>query len=1387
MAERSKGMPSLVLSNILSELETAQPDLEFADRVVVTGSGRALVPLAYGVVRRSEILAHARAAVDLAPQARSVVEIGGQDSKFILLDPDATIAPVRDYAFNDLCAAGTGAFLDQQAARLSLSIQELSEKAAKASRPAAVAGRCAVFAKTDMIHLQQKGVPQDEILCGLCYALARNYITTLLKGRKIEPPVLFLGGVAKNRGVVRAFVDLLGLSMDQILLVDEAKIAGALGAALIASSMDDGARVSLSALHPRGNIEEPEGERAKLVLPPRPVGIKVAVDDIKTAFLGIDVGSVSTCMALADEYGNPLATSYVRTNGRPLNALKNGLKKIFEQVQGREPEIQYVGTTGSGRQLAASVVGGDVIKDEITAQATAAVHLDPMVDTIVEIGGQDAKLILLDHGVVKDFALNRVCAAGTGSFLEEQAARLSIRVEDEFSKAASAGKKPVMLGNRCTVFMDADLIHHQQRGKSKEDLIAGLAYAVVENYIEKVAQGRRLGKRIMFLGGVAANRAVVAAFSNLQGKTVTVPSEHKVSGALGAALLAAEEWKSRDRPQTRFRGFSVSGLDVKTRTFECHGCENLCEVSSVIVGNEKPKYFGGACERYERGVDGPTPGAGLFMARNELFLNGVECLDRNGKAGDRDLSRTIGIPRALQVFDLLVFFRSLVKRIGYKPILSRQSSKSLLHKGLPMVTAEACFPVKLLFGHVRELLDAGVEKILLPTLLEVPSGPVRAGGLIQEPMRVPKDFPCLYTQSSPDLIRAGLDHDEDKILSPRMALNPRSPEWRTGLRELAQSLDVKESEVLVAADRALDDYRKFRASVAALGNEALQNKEELPVVVIIGRPYNIHDELLNLSIARKLKKLGALAVPMDLLALDKERLGPQWDSLYWRTGRDIIRATKIIRRNPDWLVIMLTGFGCGPDAFIQKYVENELEENPLLILEVDEHTADAGLLTRLEAFMESSAKLRQVPVGSAPIRPTPFGRQSVKGRKILVPDVNPCMRAYVAAFRSAGFDSDLLPATDLDSLKLGMLHSSGRECNPYSFILGDLIKLCNRSDMEPSKTAFFVPATDGPCLLPQYAPGYQLVAKKLGLHDLLLYSPNFAEFSELVGLKSVIRFWEGLVSIDLLQKIFSFREPGEARNGEARAALEEGLLIVDRAFDGSAAMDDALRDAVSLLVEATPNELPDGPVIGVVGDVFTRAVPAANANLVSKLQERGCTVLTPPALLDIGWYMVEENVWLARLRGEILGALIAKLKGTLQTLLGSRLEALSRDVAPIRREPGFNHTRALLGNRLCFRMDTPLSLNVAKALDFIDQGCDGVINAICHGCMVGLVSEAVFTKIEREQDAPPIVTLTFDGLQETNTETRLDALVELARARAVKRRAREGKRSLAGWLERVIG
>ncbi|NTW03857.1 MAG: CoA protein activase, partial [Oscillochloris sp.] len=638
-----------------------------------------------------------------------------------------------------------GNFLDQQAERLGIAIEtEFGTLAAQAQNPARIAGRCTVFAKSDMIHLQQKGTPLPDILAVLCLALARNFKGVISKGKTFTPPILFQGGVAYNQGVVRAFESVLGLAPGQLIIPQRHELMAAIGTALLViDSVNEGA--APAAFPGFGALEELAHEEQSNHKPLPALGscaFALPTYDTHTIFdvqsraaaehaplavyLGIDVGSISTNLALVDERGQVVARRYLATAGQPLEAVRHGLHDLWIEV-GDRVAVQGVGTTGSGRYLTADFVGGDIVRNEITAQVRAATAIDPEVDTIFEIGGQDSKYIRLSHGTVVDFTMNNACAAGTGAFLEEQAERLNLDVTTEFSTLALEAAHPTGLGERCTVFMESDIIHHQQQGAELEQITAGLAYAIAENYLHRVVNNRTIGKNVFFQGGVAWNQSVVAAFQNLLNRPITVPPHHDVTGAIGVALLArealAEQQRRGDSVQTRFKGFDLRERQYESTTFECRACPNICDVNKIVIAGEAPIFYGARCDIFEEIAQRQAQARqldripDLFAERAALLLGDYTppTTPRNGKL-------RIGLPRVLTTFDFFAYWRTFFAALDVEIVLSDPTNAQILRSTLEHAGIESCLPAKLLYGHALDLDDRDIDLIVLPSVIDREDG-----------------------------------------------------------------------------------------------------------------------------------------------------------------------------------------------------------------------------------------------------------------------------------------------------------------------------------------------------------------------------------------------------------------------------------------------------------------------------------------------------------------------------------------------------------------------------------------------------------------------------------------------------------------------------------------
>lgn len=1008
------GNPLQAALNLLEEFRGLAGNLA-SDGIRVTGSGGRRIAETIDARFENEFKAIAAGMSAVYPKVRTIFEMGGEGSKYLLLDgangDGGGAAGIADYSTSGECAAGTGSFIDQQASRLQYRVEDIGAIVSKAKSAARIAGRCSVFAKSDMIHAQQKGYGTDEVLKGLCEAVARNFKSNIVKGKKIVPPVAVIGGVSQNEGVVQALAEAFRLAPSQIIVPELYAWLGAIGAALlgetdahaqtyrVANPQQETAKHDGSSSASAAN--EPLSLRNVLLLRDHPEASRTEPlpelgAERLPVYLGIDVGSVSTNLALLDESGRLLHGIYLRTVGRPIEIVHQGLQEI-EQLFGPRIEVRGVGTTGSGRELIGELVGADTVNDEITAHKTGAMYVHEKlvqnraalngsaidgtpgigsVDTIFEIGGQDSKYISIDRGVVVDFAMNEACAAGTGSFLEEQAERLGIQIQDEFARLAMSSGAPARLGERCTVFMERDVTSAIQRGARVEDVTAGLAYSIALNYLNRVVRGRKIGNVIYFQGGTAYNDAVAAAFSVILGKRIIVPPHNGIIGAIGMALIAQEVAQSRSRrparsidsrpapqeragePMTSFRGFDLSRTRFETREFVCKACSNYCDMKEITIEGEKT-YWGDKCsDKFrKRARTSRTPVVeDLLALRDEALFGDYLKAKSNGNGHSGSGAIRIGIPRGMFFYDQFPFWRTYLCKLGFEVVVSEPTDRYIAARGAELSVAEPCFPVQIGHGHVYELLQnkpdqRPVDYVLLPNVMDMKAPASKTASQL-----------CPWNQTLPFVVRAAGEffEEQDKFLAPTVYFRLGREHVKRQLAECFSRLGVRRKASDAAVEAAEQAQAEFSDRLLDAGRQARATLEQTrePGVLLVGRPYNIYDRSSNCDIPRKLRDLyGVNVLPLDFLPLDEEPVDDLHPNMFWNSGRRILAAGRFAKRNPNLRIIYITNFKCGPDSFIKHFLR-EAAGAPFLVLQFDGHGNDAGYLTRCEAYLDSQGMLR---------------------------------------------------------------------------------------------------------------------------------------------------------------------------------------------------------------------------------------------------------------------------------------------------------------------------------------------------------------------------------------------------------------------------------------------
>jgi predicted CoA-substrate-specific enzyme activase len=1060
------------------------------------------------------------------------------------------------------------------------------------------------------------------------------------------------------------------------------------------------------------------------------------------------------------------------TAGDPLKAVRTGLRLIGEKVAGR---VNILGgaTTGSGRYLTGDYVGADIVINEITAQAAGAAIVCPEVDTIFEIGGQDSKYISLENGVVVDFEMNHACAAGTGSFLEEQAQRLDINIKGQFGEMAFESKSPIRLGERCTVFIESDLLSYQQQGASTEDLVAGLSYSIVANYLNRVVGRRKIGDNICFQGGTAFNHGVWAAFEKITGKKIRVPDHHEVTGALGAASIAAGHMKqlsggNGNRIESKFKGFdNLVSADYKVDSFTCRHCSNDCEIKRVRIPGADPLFYGSRCDRYnlkKKVVVEDTED--LFDYRYEKLLEYAGLAD--GDDASEGDAPTIGIPQCLVAWQLLPLFSRFFKSLGYRVVLSNKTDKKTIRRGIESVTAQTCFPVTVAYGHVEELIDKGVDYVFLPSIVTMT--PVSD--------KSKNNQLCPYVQSFPYQVKTAFSDKlgRTKILTAVLRMGEGRRLLMSTFGKLARDLKTPLLKIRGAIEDALRAQDGFESALRKKGSEFLSSiSPDEKAFVLISRPYNGCDEGMNLQLSRKLAELGVKLAPMDMLDLKGAPLSDTslHEQVYWTYGQKILRAGEIIKRDPRLFAVYISNFSCGPDSFILTFFKDLMENKPCLQLELDEHSADAGVITRLEAFLESLKHYK--PNGERQASGAVIAaRQTLGKRKLYIPYMGDNSYGLAAVFRAYGQEAEVMPIADETTLLNGRKFTTGKECLPCAITIGEMLDVVGRDDFNPDGAAFFMPGASGPCRFGMYNCMQKLILKYAGASNVPVIAPNqsnsfYKEFLANVESSSKSSFmkdmWAALMGVELLHKVVLRVRPFAKDRDEAQKIYDKsvkGWIELIETRPDMKQMSGFMQSAAFAFSCIEVDRDVERPRIGIVGEIYVRNHPFANRSIIQRLESLGAAC----DLASVAEWVYYTNF----IRGKRAGRRLdlsdwlsnatqnyfqRKVEKTLAAPLESKFGRLAEE--PVERTleaatPYMHHS--FLGEAI---------LSVGKMVEYHHHGMGGVVNVMPFSCMPSTIVSTQTMRISAQCDDMPVLNLSFDGQDDPAMTTRLEAFVDQVR------------------------
>jgi predicted CoA-substrate-specific enzyme activase len=1261
------------------------------------------------------------------------------------------------------CASGTGEFFLQQLRRMNVSLEEAARWAAVES-PHHVSGRCSVFCKSDCTHATNKGIPKSKVTAGLCKMMA-NKIMELLK--KVERRNLMVTGGTALNGMM---IEYLKQDIPGLIVPDEAPYFEALGAAIWAFEHDTGPYPGLE------DLFHSELSAFDTLPPLKSFSDQVEFKTIEkgqmapgdVCILGLDVGSTTTKAVLLRTSDNAmLASVYLRTDGDPVGASRRCYESILEQVKLQIDPAQLsiigLGVCGSGRQIAGLHALTDGVINEIIAHATAAIYFDPKVDTIFEIGGQDAKYTYITNAVPSDYAMNEACSAGTGSFLEESAYEtLGVEME-KIGDVALLGERPPNFNDQCAAFISSDIKNAIHEGVQHQDIVAGLVYSICMNYSNRVKGNRPVGQKVFMQGGVCYNKAVPLAMASLVGKPIVVPPEPGLMGAFGVALEIKNRIDAGLLAEADFDLQILANREVAYgKSFVCKGgkekCDRRCEIAMITV--EGKKYpFGGACNRYynlRHNVSYDIGSLDLVKVRQKLIF------EKYGASSPAEVGikqqGAIGFNRSFLTNTYYPLYSNFFAELGYEVVLPREPSQ----EGIEQRNAPFCYPAELAHGFFYSLLESGtpLDYIFLPHFKAVPNDN-NSDAHSQSQVCPLVQGETFYLQTT---FRSRLDQlaqGGTKVLSPLIDLSGGLVNARAPLIQTAVQMGLKRKTAEAAFAKALRIQNDCLAEMQAIGQKAIAQLEDDPdkfAVIIFSRPYNGYADEAHMGIPHKFASRGILVIPLDFLDIEEERSKRH---MYWGMGKIMMKAGRLVERHPQLFGTYITNFSCGPDSFVVGYFREIMGRKPSLTLELDSHTADAGLETRVEAFLDIVNAYRQlvaqekiiVPQRSfQPAKITSLN-ETVKvltssGEAIPIKDPRvtvllPSMgklstEAFAAIFKGSGFHAKAHQPSDEAVLKLGRANTSCKECLPLILTTGTLLNYVSNGRKDGEVVVYFFATGSGPCRFGQYYIFMEDLIKRLEIPDVALFTLSAEDSYAGMDKDFDTRAWWALVTADVMEDIRSMILANAVSTANALETFESEWQAILTALEKGefGVLEEQLvltADRLRKIPMKHPAEAV--PTISLSGEIFVRRDALSRQYITERLAEKGFATICAPIAEWVMYcnYMVDQG-----LQCDEPMTMMEKLKFKLRQKFQVRYE---KRIKSILSESGLVHAEHVDVESFINNASTYVSrdlpgeavLTVGGSLtEIVSQTC-GVIAIGPFGCMPNRLSEAILNETMTRQ------------------------------------------------------
>ncbi|MEN6348950.1 MAG: acyl-CoA dehydratase activase-related protein, partial [Syntrophomonas sp.] len=1200
---------------------------------LVTGSAGLSVSTWSGIGFIQEVIASTKAIECFVPQTDVAIELGGEDAKITFFKNGV------EQRMNGICAGGTGAFIDQMAALLETDPLGLNELAKSHRLIYPIAARCGVFAKSDIQPLLNDGAAQEDIAASVLQAVVNQTISGLACGRPIRGKVAFLGGPLHFLSELRLrFKETLRLSPEDAIFPDDAHYYVAIGAAI--SSNSETIRSFEDIVFKLKNITAAV-QNEVWRLPPlfagsdeldefraRHAAHKITKASLSSysgmCFLGIDAGSTTTKAVLINQEGELLYSYYKSNQGNPIQSTLKILREIYTQLPPAVKIAQSV-VTGYGEGLIKAAFSVDHGEVETVAHYTAAEFFCPGVDFILDIGGQDMKCMRIKDGAIESIILNEACSSGCGSFIDTFARSLGMKVE-EFAEVALLAGSPVDLGSRCTVFMNSRVKQAQKEGASVGDISSGLSYSVIKNALFKVIKTRNprdLGEKIVVQGGTLNNDAILRSFEKISEREVIRPDIAGLMGAFGAALIAREKYLSGSE-SSLLKPDQLDQFSFKTSTARCNGCTNTCLLTINKFGGNRRYVSGNRCEKMIAKEKSRELLPNLFDYKYKRLFQYEPLSEEEAIRG------SIGIPRVLNMYENYPFWFTFFTRLGYRVLLSPPSSRAIYEMGHETIPSEsACYPAKLVHGHIAALIEQGLKTIFYPCIIKER----------KEQEQADNCFNCPMVISYPDVIKNNTDELLEKevtLIYPFLPYNDKARLSERLYQEL-KIMGIKRAEIKKAVNAAWEEDLKFKQEIRQKGEEVIRYLEETGKqgIVLAGRPYHLDPEI-NHGIPDFISNSGFAVLTEDSVAHLAEVERPLRTVDQWMYHSRLYAAASLVAGHKQLEIIQLNSFGCGLDAITTDQVQEILHQYGKIytVIKIDEISNLGAARIRIRSLFAALQKRNAVNF-SSPVdlqENKNFSLEMKKRHVILCPQMSPIHFDFMEdIFYREGYNLKLLPTVDREAIEEGVKYVNNDACYPSIIVIGQLLQALQSGKYDTDNTSVIITQTGGGCRATNYIGLLRKALRESGFGHVPIISANMSGMEKNPGFKLTRRLFRllvmGVIYGDILMRVLHRVRPYEKIPGSANLLYTKWLdKCRSQLRNGSTRQ---FKENVYRIIEEFDKlEIYDikKPRVGVVGEILVKYHPAANNNIVNLLEQEGVEVVVPD-LMDFFLYCAHDNIF----------------------------------------------------------------------------------------------------------------------------------------------------------------